>query len=186
MNAAASGRRSDQTPHRVEADKLGLLTIGEHRVRVVYDGWRQRDRTFRYTGPCIVCKRKTWSFDDGENDPRGMLGDHALWITTAEARDGAEVELRTCSICANDYDRYMRALDMAKTGRNLGPYRYTIPSDFTDEPDEGEPVYSVVRYFQSGENSVLVRGLTLEQAQAHCNRDDTRGEGWFDGYRQES
>jgi predicted Zn-dependent peptidase len=41
MNAAASGRRSDQTPHRVEADKLGLLTIGEHRVRVVYDGWRQ-------------------------------------------------------------------------------------------------------------------------------------------------
>ena len=176
---------SDQTPHRVEPGQLGLLTIGGHPVRVVRDGWRDRDRIFRYTGPCIVCGRKTWSFDDGENDPRGMLGDHALWITTAETRDGAEVELRTCSICANDYDRYQEALRLAKTSRNLAPYRHVVVSDFEDDPEPDEATYSVVRFYEHGDSAVLVRGLTLEQAQAHCQRDDTHGEGWFDGYRQE-
>ena len=116
--------------YRVESDQLGLLTINNKPVRVVYDWWRKRDRVFRYTGPCIVCGRKTWSFDDGENDPRGMLGDHALWTTTAETRDGHEVELRTCSICANDYDRYQRALHIAKTTRNVAPYDHPTPPDF--------------------------------------------------------
>ena len=45
--------------------------------------------------------------------------------------------------------------------------------------------YRIVRYRQDGENEVLVRGLTLEQAQAHCNREDTSGEGWFDGYTED-
>lgn len=116
-------------PYRVESDKLGLLTIHDHPVRVVHDSWRGRDRVFRYTGPCIVCGRKTWSFDDGENDPRGMLGDHALWTTTAELRDETEVELRTCSICANDYDAYQTALSIARERgvklSTITPYEYT-------------------------------------------------------------
>jgi len=28
-------------------------------------------------------------------------------------------------------------------------------------------------------------GLTLEEAQAHCQREDTHGDGWFDGYEAE-
>ena len=119
----------DAEPFRVESDTLGgLSTIRDHRVRVVYDGWRNRDRVFRYTGPCIVCDRKTWAFDDGENDPRGMLGDHALWTTTAEDRSGDEVELRTCAICANDYGAYQTAMSMATERgadvQRLTPYRY--------------------------------------------------------------
>lgn len=33
---------------------------------------------------------------------------------------------------------------------------------------------------------VMQRGLTLEEAQAHCQRDDTRAEGeWFHAYMDE-
>lgn len=49
-----------------------------------------------------------------------------------------------------------------------------------------DKTYKIVRFRQYGENEVIVRGLTLEQAQAHCNRDDTHGDGWFDGYQEEN
>jgi hypothetical protein len=47
--------------------------------------------------------------------------------------------------------------------------------------------YKIVRFHQDLDtpNETLVRGLTLEQAQAHCQRDDTHGDGWFDGYTEE-
>lgn len=105
----------------VSSDHLGLLTVGDHPVRIVHDGWRGRDRVFRYTGPCVVCGRKTWSFDDGENDPRGMLGDHALWITTGEEES---VEIRTCSICANEEPAYRAALRIAKERGTLAVAPY--------------------------------------------------------------
>ena len=52
--------------------------------------------------------------------------------------------------------------------------------------------YKIVRFkYPDCFNPVktIRRGLTLEQAQAHCNRPDTKGgEGesaWFDGYDKE-
>jgi len=45
--------------------------------------------------------------------------------------------------------------------------------------------YKIIRFKRDDANEVLVRGLTLEQAQAHCQRDDTLGDGWFDGYTAE-
>lgn len=49
-----------------------------------------------------------------------------------------------------------------------------------------DETYKIVRFFQDGrDNETIVRGLTLEQAQAHCQRDDTHGDGWFDGYTEE-
>lgn len=47
--------------------------------------------------------------------------------------------------------------------------------------------YKIVRFYRD-ENTpsrTIKEGLTLEQAQAHCKRPDTRGEGWFDGYTEE-
>lgn len=47
--------------------------------------------------------------------------------------------------------------------------------------------YSIVRFWADEDNEVIKTGLTLEEAQAHCNREDTHNieEGWFDGYREE-
>jgi len=45
--------------------------------------------------------------------------------------------------------------------------------------------YKIIRFKQNDANEVLETGLTLEEAQAHCQRDDTSGDGWFDGYTAE-
>lgn len=45
--------------------------------------------------------------------------------------------------------------------------------------------YSIVRFRFEGDNEVIETGLTLEEAQAHCRREDTHGDGWFDGYRED-
>jgi len=52
----------------------------------------------------------------------------------------------------------------------------------TEEPT----TYRVTRFRFDGDSEVVKRGLTLEEAQAHCRRDDTRGDGWFDGYSDEA
>jgi hypothetical protein len=46
-----------------------------------------------------------------------------------------------------------------------------------------ERCYRVIRFFRSGRKARTVKnGMTLAEAQAHCSRADTHGEGWFDGY----
>ena len=61
-----------------------------------------------------------------------------------------------------------------------------IIANVEDDP-EGE-AYKIVRFFRERDkpSEVIEHGLTLEQAQEHCQRDDTRGDGWFDGYRREA
>lgn len=50
--------------------------------------------------------------------------------------------------------------------------------------------YKVVRNYHpnTGRSSkVVLVGLTLQEAKAHCRREDTRKEGeWFDGYEKET
>ena len=51
-------------------------------------------------------------------------------------------------------------------------------------------MYKIVRFcFDDNDpdhHKVIKTGLTLEEAQDHCQRDDTREQGvWFDGYYQE-
>jgi hypothetical protein len=50
-----------------------------------------------------------------------------------------------------------------------------------------DPVtYKIVRFFRDDRNPETVKiGLTLAEAQAHCQRGDTHGDGWFDGYQEE-
>jgi len=47
-------------------------------------------------------------------------------------------------------------------------------------------MYQIIRFYhpsQERDNEVVKTGLTLEEAQAHCRRADTRKDGvFFDGY----
>lgn len=46
-----------------------------------------------------------------------------------------------------------------------------------------EARYMVIRFHKnSNDKRIIKRNLTLEEAQAHCRRDDTKGKTWFDGY----
>lgn len=46
--------------------------------------------------------------------------------------------------------------------------------------------YKIIRFRLEGENETIERGLTLKEAQAHCRREDTHGDGWFDGYDEDT
>lgn len=50
-----------------------------------------------------------------------------------------------------------------------------------------EKTYEIVRFYQDSnkESDIIKTGLTLEEAQEHCNNGETHGIGWFDGYREE-
>ena len=45
--------------------------------------------------------------------------------------------------------------------------------------------YKIIRFGLGSEPRVIYTGLTLEEARAHCSREETHGEGWFDGYEEE-
>lgn len=52
----------------------------------------------------------------------------------------------------------------------------------------GKDTYMIVRYFrkENKSNKIMQRGLTLEQAQEHCNDPKTaKAYEWFDGYNKE-
>lgn len=49
----------------------------------------------------------------------------------------------------------------------------------------GQKTYRIVRFRFKGQREIIKTGLSLEEAQAHCSREDTHGPGWFDGYEEE-
>jgi hypothetical protein len=46
--------------------------------------------------------------------------------------------------------------------------------------------YEIIRFYTDEKDprhlTVIRSGLTLDEAQEHCKREDTHGEDWFDGY----
>lgn len=82
--------------------------------QVYHDGWRGKDRTCRYHGQCVVCGVRTYGFDDGENDPRGVLGRHSPSSLEAADYEMTGPDVTACFECMNDEPRYLRALAIAK------------------------------------------------------------------------
>lgn len=45
--------------------------------------------------------------------------------------------------------------------------------------------YSIYRYWINGGGELVKAHVTLEEAQEWCSREDTHGDGWFDGYQED-
>lgn len=58
-----------------------------------------------------------------------------------------------------------------------------------DDEEEEETTYLIRRFTfdrnHADYHRVIATGLTLDEAQAHCNDEATHGAGWFDGYEEE-
>jgi hypothetical protein len=56
-----------------------------------------------------------------------------------------------------------------------------------DQPldNDDDTTYTIVRFSYGKPREIIKEGVTLEEAQEHCNRDDSRGMGWFDGWYRE-
>jgi len=78
-----------------------------------HDDWRRTDRVLRFVGRCIVCQCRTWAADDGENDPRGVLGDSAASPLHAGDCEMTGPDVPLCFLCANEYDSYQAAYEHA-------------------------------------------------------------------------
>lgn len=172
-----------------------------------HDDWRNTDRDLRWYGKCIVCARNLWAFDDGENDPRGPLGDNALWSITEDNQPPS----RTCAVCANAFDQYAKAQRFIARYPRVEDWRtiewpppVELPEELTAgderEPDP-EPTYRIVRFYAGDhEREVIATGLSHGEAREHCGdpqassrtatddeaveRTETYGP-WFDGFEEE-
>lgn len=80
------------------------------------DAWRgNRLRVCRYVGRCVLCGTRTYAFDDGENDPRGVLGGHAADVLVAADFEMVGPDVVACFLCLNnDERRYDWAIRLAK------------------------------------------------------------------------
>jgi hypothetical protein len=79
------------------------------------DDWRGTDVVIHFTGACYSCGRRTYSRSDGQNDPRGVLGDHADHSLEASEYDSVGPTVPLCAICANTEPLYSYALRHARS-----------------------------------------------------------------------
>lgn len=80
------------------------------------DDWRGgKVRIARYMGSCALCGIRTYGFDDGEDDPRGPLGDHANASMMAADFGMTGPDVPACFTCQNDtVEKYNRLVKIAK------------------------------------------------------------------------
>ena len=97
-------------------DTAPALTRPDFRLREFWyrDPWRGGIyRHCQTKGQCVACGRKTFGFDDGEDDPRGVLGDHAESSLTASEFGKVGPDVPMCVPCANEEGRYNVGVKLA-------------------------------------------------------------------------
>ncbi|MEV6527146.1 class I SAM-dependent methyltransferase [Longispora sp. NPDC051575] len=113
-------------PVRVADPRMTAEAVTDAPVQVWWDSWRRRDRVLRYRARCVLCGWLLWGFDDGENDPRGVLGDFSSGFSLdADDYEQAGPSIGLCTMCANDGDLYRAGLARAQAhwqpARSLAP-----------------------------------------------------------------
>ncbi|MFF5230245.1 hypothetical protein [Dactylosporangium sp. NPDC000521] len=107
---------ADGAPVRVDDPVFTGAAAAGTPVQVWWDGWRSRDRILRFHGRCIGCGWLLWGADDGENDPRGILGDFTVGFSLdPHDYDQAGPQVGLCCRCGNDGDLYTAGLTRART-----------------------------------------------------------------------
>lgn len=102
--------------------------------------------------------------------------------TLDEARAAASKRDEPMAVMARIYLYDDSELVWTSTGDTVWPPQ---PEDETMSESD-EKTYRIVRFFQDDRpRQTIEEGLTLDEAQEHCNREDTHGDGWFDGYYEE-
>ncbi|WP_344515775.1 hypothetical protein [Dactylosporangium maewongense] len=68
----------------------------------------------RYRGRCIECRWLLWSCDDGDNDPRGALGEFSAGYSLDPDELGMTgPQIGLCHRCGNDGERLRTAYQRA-------------------------------------------------------------------------
>lgn len=97
-----------------QLEPLEVQTVKFNRTRA--QAYRQGSelRIVRFQGNCILCGTRTYGHDDGQDDPRGILGDHANASLVADEYDMAGPDVPACFLCQNDTEeKYKRLLARA-------------------------------------------------------------------------
>lgn len=95
---------------RVETPKFTVVS-----PQIYYDYWWHQDRIVRFDGRCINCGRRCYSTDDGDGDPRGILGDNAGCNLDASDFDMIGPEIVACFDCQNNgEEKYHNLIRLAK------------------------------------------------------------------------
>ena len=108
-----TGEESSVPVHRPFLSRASARSMP---VQAWYDSWRGELRTFRYRADCAECERPLWTFDDGQNDPRGVLGSSSgcYAIDALDEQDTAGPPVGLCPPCAETAETHTRVRALAR------------------------------------------------------------------------
>jgi len=82
-------------------------------IQFYYDAWDYKVVVCRAYGKCKGCGSKLFAFDEGGNDPRGVLGDHVECSVEASEYGMVGKTIPACFYCMNDEHQYNNILSYA-------------------------------------------------------------------------
>jgi hypothetical protein len=103
-------------PVRVSVPQFTAVAVTTMPVQVWRSAWTGGDLVLRYRGRCLACGWLLWGFDDGQNDPRGVLGPFSAGLSLhAGDHDMTGPPIGLCGYCRDTSERCSSAMAQALT-----------------------------------------------------------------------